>query len=240
MDLTLDSALSLGGAVGHLSYLLLVLSMLMRRIGTLRVLAIGSAIAGITYDAVWVKDPVGVFWESLLLIVNVLQLGLMHLENRRATFSPEDRSFTDGALDGLSAGQQRKLLDAGVWQTAEAHTVLTREGEAVEQLVYLTAGEAIISVGGVPVAACHAGAFIGEMTVMTKDAATGTAVLSTPARYWAIDARVLRKLGESDPDIRRTLNASFARNVRDKLVEANRSASESNVSKTRTPELPGG
>ena len=232
MDLTLDSALSLGGAVGHLSYLLLVLSMLMRRIGALRVLAIGSAVAGITYDAVWLRDPVGIFWESLLLLVNISQLGLMHLDNRRATFSSEDRSFVKRALSGLTPGQQRRLLDAGLWHTAEAATELTREGEPVRELVYLASGEAIISLGGVQVAACHAGAFVGEMTVMTEDPATGTAILSKPSRYWAIDARVLRQLGESDPEIRSALNASFARNVRDKLVEANRSAAEASVTRT--------
>ena len=224
MDLSLDSALSLGGAVGHLSYFLLVLSMLMRRIGALRVLAIGSAIAGITYDAVWLKDPVGVFWESLLLMVNLGQLGLMHMENRRATFSSEERSFVRRALEGLNPGQQRRLLDAGLWYTGQPDTVLAREGQAVGQLVYLAAGEAVISVGDIRVAACHAGAFVGEMTVMTQEPATGTAVLSQSSRYWAIDARVLRQLASADPDIRRALEASFARNVRDKLVEANRSA----------------
>ena len=48
MELSLDSVLSPGGWVGHLSYFLLVLSMLMRHIGALRILAILSALAGIS------------------------------------------------------------------------------------------------------------------------------------------------------------------------------------------------
>lgn len=226
MELSLDSALSLGAAVGHMSYFLLVLSMLQRRIGPLRILAILSAVVGITYDAVWLKDPVGIFWESLLLLVNVGQLGYMHLENRRATFSTEEEAFIRSALEGLTRRQQRQLLDAGLWLTGETGDVLTREGQYVGRLVYLATGEARISLGGVDVAACRAGAFIGEMTVLSQEPATGTAILSQPSRYWAADARVLRQLVDSDPELRRTLTGSFARNVRDKLVELNRSTAE--------------
>jgi CRP-like cAMP-binding protein len=80
----------------------------------------------------------------------------------------------------------------------------------------------VISVGGIEVAACRDGAFVGEMTVLTEDPATGTAVLSAPSRYWSIDARVLRQLTAAEPDVRRALSASFARNLRHKLEESNR------------------
>lgn len=224
MELTLDSAFSVGGLVGHASYFLLVLSMLMRRLGWLRALAILSAVAGITYDTVWLKDPVGVFWESLLLLVNVGQLTLMYVENRRATFSNEEEDMARRVLPGLSGRLQRKVLDVGVWHDGLAGTVLTREGEPVGHLVYLATGEAVISLGGVGVAACHAGAFVGEMTVLTQEPATGTAALSQPSRYWSIDARVLRQLTTAEPEIRRALAASFSRNLREKLEESNRSA----------------
>lgn len=72
MELTIESALSPGGLVGHTSYLLLVVSMLMRRMWLLRILVIASSLVAITYDMVWLKDPVGVFWESLLVSVNVI------------------------------------------------------------------------------------------------------------------------------------------------------------------------
>jgi len=227
VEFTIDSILSVGGWVGHLSYLLLVLSMLMRHIGALRMLAILSAVAGIAY-AFWVlADPVGVFWESLLLTVNVGQLGFMHLESRRATFSAEETSLVEKALPELSGRLQRKLLDAGVWSTGAPGTILTREDQAVNDLVYLSSGEALITVGGIGVAACHAGAFVGEMTVLTQEPATGTAVLSETSRYWSIDARVLRQLTRAEPEIRSALGAAFARNLREKLVAANQAALES-------------
>ena len=67
MELTLESAFSTGGMVGHLAYLLLVLSMVMRQMYLLRILVILSASIAIAYALFWLKDPIGVFWESLLM-----------------------------------------------------------------------------------------------------------------------------------------------------------------------------
>ena len=230
MELSLDSVLSPGGWVGHLSYFLLVLSMLMRHIGALRILAILSALAGISYDLFWLNNPVGVFWESLLLVVNLGQLGLMHLETRRATFSDEEAAMLDQVLPDLASRLQRRLLDAGVWRSAEAGEALTREGEPVSHLVYLATGEVRITLDDIDIATCPAGAFVGEMTVLTEEPATGTATLSQAARLWSIDARVLRTLVRAEPEILSALRASFAANLRDKLVASNQATRASRAS----------
>lgn len=222
----MDGLFAGGEWVGHLSYLLLVLSMLMRRIGPLRLLAVSSALAGIAYDAIWLKNPVGVFWETLLLSVNLGQLAYMRWETRRATFSDEEHAFLEGVAPGLARRLQRKLLDAGVWSDEPAGTILTREGQPVVKLTYLASGEARISLADVEVASCPAGALVGEVTVLTGDPATGTARLSVASRIWSVDARVLRRLAEGEPEILGALRAGFANNLREKLVASNLAAAE--------------
>ncbi len=222
MELTLESVFSFGAWVGHLSYFLLVLSMLMRRIHTLRFFAILSALVGIAYDAVWLGDPVGVFWEGALLTVNVGQLVLMRWEDRRATFTPEEAAFVNQAFPDLQRARRRRLLDLGLWVSGDPGVVLTREGDRVQHLVYLATGEVTIRMSGVDVATCAPGTFIGELTVMHQEPATATAVLTRPSRYWMVDGRVLRQAADADPELKRSLTASFSRNVRDKLVRTNR------------------
>lgn len=56
--------------VGHASYLLLVISMMMRLMTWPRLLVI--AFTAIAYDTIWLKDPVGVFRETLLVTVNII------------------------------------------------------------------------------------------------------------------------------------------------------------------------
>ena len=104
MELTLESAFSVGGLVGHASYLLLVVSMLMRTMFWLRILVIASACVAITYDAVWLKDPVGVFWETTLVLVNIVQIVILWRADRIARFTEEEQSFATTRLRGLSHG----------------------------------------------------------------------------------------------------------------------------------------
>lgn len=221
MELSLDSAFSAGGLVGHAAFLLLVISMMMRSISMLRVLVIISSLLAIAYDGIWLSDPVGVFWETLLVLVNIVQLAIIYFENRRARFSAEEHEFIVHKLPNLEKGNCRRLLNQGLWISGEKGTELTRQGEPVKHLIYLATGEAVIHSGGKAVATCAEGSFIGEMTVMNADPATGTAVLDQASRYWMIEADALRKLTKKKPEIGEALNAAFTLGLRDKLQRSN-------------------
>jgi len=57
MELSLESALSAKGLLGHLSYFLLIVSMLSQRMLLLRIGVVGSALAGIAYAVFILHDP---------------------------------------------------------------------------------------------------------------------------------------------------------------------------------------
>ncbi len=222
MELTLESAFSTGGMVGHFAYMLLVLSMVMRRMFLLRILVILSALVAIAYALFWLKDPIGVFWESLLVVVNVVQLAITWHQNRSARFSDEEKVFMQGHLPSLSLSERRRLLNRGMWISGEVGTELTTEGQPVNHLVYLASGQALVISGGRAVAVCEPGAFIGEMTALRGEPASATVKLNQAARYWAIEADQLRRLVKKNTDIGVALEGSFARNMRDKLVRSNK------------------
>ena len=226
MDLTLQSAFSTGGLVGHLSYLLLVISMLMNRMSLLRLFVILSSLVSIAFDMFWLRNPVGVFWEGLLVAINIVQLALMYWRNLTSTFDPREQQFVERKFPGLSRAHCRKLLSTGEWTEAPAGTVLTNEGRPAEALVYIAAGTVDIEVSGVRVSQCGAGDFIGEITVLTRSPATARTVTTTRATLWRVGEKELAKLIRRHPDIGRELDASFARNYRDKIIHSNRLLSE--------------
>lgn len=218
MELTIESAFSTGGLVGHLSYLLLIGSMLMRRLGPLRVLVILSALVAILYDTIWLKDPVGVFWETLLVLVNIGQLLLAARANRRARFNPEEQAFIAARLPGLNNGEARRLLDRGLWLDGEAGRRLTVEGEPVSHLVWLASGGAEISYAGRVFSRCRPGNFIGEMSVVEEGPASADAALSEPSRLWMISGSALRRLWRDEPALAAALEKAFSLDWRVKLV----------------------
>ena len=227
MELTLDSAFSAGGMVGHLSYLLLVISMLMRVMWVLRLLVVASAFVAITYDLIWLKDPVGVFWESLLVVVNIVQLSITYAKNRYQRFDAIEAKFVHEKFPGLSNNLKRKILNKGHWVEGKIGANLTTEGDPVERLIYLVDGEVEISVQDNVVGHCKAGDLIGELTALTGSPATGTAKLTESARYWTITALDLRRLVAGSEEIEQAVNACFHRSMLSKLVAANHHIQES-------------
>ncbi|MDZ4736218.1 MAG: hypothetical protein SGJ07_07690 [Rhodospirillaceae bacterium] len=152
MELTPDSALSGQGMIGHATYLLLVVSMMMRNMLYLRIIVILSALVGITYSSVILHDPVGTFWESLLVAVNIVQLAISHILNRRARFSLEEAEFMQGCFSDRGAALRRKLLNRGEWFSGNPGERLTTEGQTVSRLIFIAKGAAAIESAGQVVA----------------------------------------------------------------------------------------
>jgi len=222
MELTLESALSPGGFVGHLSYLLLIVSMLMRRLWLLRVIVVASAFVSIVYYGMFLGDPVSLFWESLLVLVNIAQLTITYFENRRFAFHGEDARFVDRQLPGLSNRLKRRLLDMGEWRDLEPGAELTEQGEPAASLYFLVSGEVDILVDGVVVALCEEDSFVGEISVLSRGPASATARARSPVRAWSVDAEVLRVATRRHGELDQALRASFHRVVLEKLLRSNR------------------
>lgn len=221
MSLTLESVLSPGALVGHLSYGLLILSMLMTRILWLRLFAVGSGAVGLTYDIFWLFDPVGVFWESAFVLTNVSQIALITYGNRMARFTADERAFYEIAVPELEPAQVRRLLRLGRWIEAQPDAVLTEQGRPVADLVFVVSGAVDIAVDGHRVGACGPGHFIGEISVSTGGPATATATVGAPTRYLAFESIGLRRLLDSGSDIGRAMEHAFRHGLREKLLQSN-------------------
>jgi len=221
MELTLDSAFSTGGLVGHLSYILLIVSMLMRNINHLRILVIASAITAICYDWFWLRDPVGVFWESILLLVSLAMLCIEYFQNLNARFTEEETKFIIEHLPDLAHSSARKLLDAGNWINEEQGVHLVYEKAEANHLYYISAGTVNIHKNGKSITSCDAGNFIGEMSVQSGERAIATATVSKKARLWSIRKSILNEIIGNDKEIASALEASFSRNYRVKFENTN-------------------
>jgi len=158
-----------------------------------------------------------VFW----IIISVVGLVRMYLLSRHIRFSNEEQAFLHKALPGLSKRKARKLLDAGHWIDGEAGAYLTREGEAVDHLVYILDGSAEIVSNGRPIAVCGAHSYIGELTAISGEPATASVRLSEPSRYFCIGVRILREKLLRDPEIRTNLELSVSREMLHKLKKSN-------------------
>ncbi|MAM63789.1 cyclic nucleotide-binding domain-containing protein [Maritimibacter sp. UBA3975] len=220
MDLTFLT----DGFFGHLSYILLIVSSLMRRMFWLRLFVMGSAIAGIVFDWFMIGNVVGAFWQALLVIVNVVQIVLLWSRDRRAKFTEEERMMIADWLTAGTPGARRLLLDMGRQETLEPGEVLTEEGVRPRFLTYLISGAATVTAAGADVARIAPGHFVGEMSLMGDGLASATVQVSDTARVWQIERNKLDRMKVNQPELYGLIEAGTALNLRAKVLHGNRDA----------------
>jgi hypothetical protein len=203
---------------GHISYVLLIVSVLMRKMHHLRMVAISAGVFSAAYY-VKVGDPVSFFWESLFSLVNAVQLIILFIENRRGRFSVEEQSFIDTALRGLERIHARRLVRLGQWQDIDDGRVLIVEDTTPGQLFYVVNGSARIERHGRTIGMVGPGDFLGEMSYLTGKHATATVRAVTPMRCLVFDRNLLRAHLARHLEVRHALEAGFNRNLVDKLVK---------------------
>jgi CRP-like cAMP-binding protein len=214
-----------GSFVGHLSYVLLVLSMMMRTMVPLRVVAIGAGLASIAYGWIWLQDPLVVIWEILFTLTNLVQLAIMLYEQRRRDLTDDEKTVVDAVIPGANMSQIRRFLTLCKLQDAQTDTVLYRQGERPERLMVLTRGTVQIERNGRVIAACGEGDFLGEISFQSDGSATADVIVTNPVRYMAFDNAELKKFLERHADIGAAFQTSLSRNVAAKLDRASHAAS---------------
>jgi len=221
MQQFLDAFLEPANIVGHIAYVFLIISMMMRTMHWLRLFAIAAGtISAIYYFTL--GDYVSVFWESLFSLVNIIQLTLLAIENRRGKFSEEEQVFFESVLRNVERAHARRLIKAGKWQEVDVGETLVVEGTWPKRLKFIVSGHANISVGGKEIAFVGPGDFLGEMSYLTGKAASATATAITPVRFLSFEQSALETQLDKHADLRHALEAGFNRNLVEKLVKANK------------------
>jgi hypothetical protein len=217
----LGAAFTAGGLVGQLAFLLLVLGVLSSRYKRARAFIAVAALVGLSHALLWTGNIVTAFWWGLLMVASLLVLGRRLIENAKTRFTDEEEAMLAGVFSALPRSRARHLLDQGFWLSGREGDVLTREEEAVTHLFYLASGEARVMSHDRQVGTCRAGDLIGEVTVLSGEAASATVILDGPARFWCAPAKVLRPYIKAHDDVRQALEQGFSASLRAKLRASN-------------------
>lgn len=207
--------------LGHLAYVLLITSMMMRNINWLRALAILAGIMSAYYY--WtLDDKISMFWEAIFTLVNVAQFLILQIENRRGSFNEDEKYFIQTCLPNVERSQARRLVKLGAWTEVQDETILVFEDTAPDKLKFIVSGKAEVYRNKKLIGNVAKGDFVGEISYLTGEKATATAIVTEPVRYLAFGQKRLREHLARNTDVRHALETSFNRNLADKLVKSNR------------------
>jgi hypothetical protein len=213
------------GLLLHLGFLLLIGAVVAPRPHLARLLIGGAALAWLARAAL-TGDIIAAAWSGAIAGLALIFVGRRLWEDNNVRFTADEQHMVATLFDELPKGRARHLVDQGVWLGGKAGDVLTREGEPVDHLYYLAAGEARVLSMGIEVGLCRPGDLIGELTVLSGETASATVILLTPARFWCAPAEDLRPYVEAHEDIRRAIEHGFATVLKAKLRASNRTIAE--------------
>jgi len=206
--------------VGHIAYVLLIVSMMMRNMNWLRALAImAGTISAVFYFTL--ADYVSMFWESLFALVNLVQLLILQVENRLGRLNSEEKFFIKACLSDVERAHSRKLVKIGAWTQVQNDSILITEATSPEDLKFVVSGNAKVLRNNKLIGMISKGDFIGEMSYLTGKQASATVISTDPVRFIAFDRKRLKDHLDRNPEVRHALEASFNRNLVEKLVKTN-------------------
>lgn len=206
--------------VGHVAYVLLIVSMLMRNMRWLRIFAICAGTVSAIYY--WTQaDYVSVFWETIFTLVNIGQLFYIAIENSRGRFSKDERYFIETCLPNLERAQARRFVKLGAWTQVSDGAVLITEDTCPQRLKFVVDGTANIIRKTKHLGNVGRGDFLGEMSYLTGKNASASVIAETTLRYLAFDRDVLKLHLDKNPEVRFALESSFNRNLVGKLAKTN-------------------
>ncbi|MBA59678.1 MAG: hypothetical protein CMQ40_10990 [Gammaproteobacteria bacterium] len=180
---------------GNLSFALSALSFLMKDMTRLRLIAIISAVLGICYNYSVAEKPLWlvIFWLSTFFSINSWMLVNSYLRNKSAKFSQDERELFEALFSHLSPFEYLELLRASKWIRVDKEISFIEKGIENTQLALIWHGKAKIVRNEGELIFLKRGAFIGELSFLTKNLPSAEVILLKGSCVLVWEHKELRK-----------------------------------------------
>ena len=99
--------------VGHINYILVILSVSMSSMRWLRIFGIASGVVGVLYYGFLVSDEISATWEFIFALVNAVQLAIVLVAGRRRRMD-QDEKLLQAHLPAIARrSRQQELTHPG-------------------------------------------------------------------------------------------------------------------------------
>lgn len=207
-------------ALGNVSYVLFAFSYLVTNMLWLRLLAIVGLLTEAIYfyiagsGSLWVA----IGWSAVFLLINAVQSVRLVREMRSTRLSADEQVLKADTFAAMSLLSFRRLMQAGRWVTLPPGAVLTVQHTPVTHLRVLVRGLATVEADGKAVALVRAGGIVGEMSLLTGNAASATVTVTQEAHLFEVEVATLKQLLAKQDELRSEFHQTLGSELTAKLV----------------------
>lgn len=156
-------------------------------------------------------------WQSMFVIINLANIALLLRARRPVPLTDDESLVKDMVFRNLTSREAAQLLGVAKWHVADAEETLMKEGQQLDKLQLLYAGNLRIDRAGQTLAHRGPGSFIGEIAYMTGSSASADVLCSVPSRYVEWEVNALRALLAKNLKLKAAFESLLAVNVAHKL-----------------------
>ena len=207
-------------AIGHLSFLIVALSLMMRDIILLRALGILSGLVGIGYNYFVTTEPlwVPIFWLSLFMMINIYMIATFYTSSRETNLTDDDLAIWKTNFLGLAVDEYKRLRKIFEHQTYADGEVLIRMGAENSAIYFVTSGRLSVRRDGREIGALGQGDIVGEMSFLTNSPANADVIADGGATCILIDKAKLGSIMMKHPTFHLAMTNLFNLNLMKKLA----------------------
>ncbi len=205
--------------IGHLSFIAIAASFLVKDILWLRAVSILASILAIIFNYFVDAGPIWLVigWSIVFILINSYNIILLLQERRGVTFSPEEQEMYETVFQGFSPVEFMKLLRIGQWREVDVEQVLVKQGQNVDEILFIYDGRADVFNNDQKINQLKDGAFIGEMELARDRPAVATVKSTTPVRIIAWPVVDLKQFLIRNPSMNSTIQSIFSADLIQKL-----------------------
>lgn len=187
----------------HIANVLYLVSYSVRDILWLRVLTVVAITLMMPYYYCChgAPDYEPIAWNSVFLLINLVQILLLVLERRPVFLGEEELHLYRTIFRLLKPREFAKLLSIAEWKKAPVGVELLQQGQPVPALMLISTGRGAVELDGRFVADVTAGQFVGEMGFLTEQPASARVVTGAVTDYLAWPAEKLRQMLAMNPGL---------------------------------------
>ena len=182
--------------IGHLTYLFIACSYMLRDIVWLRFVAILASCTSIVFNFVAPETPLWLVinWNFIFLAVNGIELVRIWRSRRGRPMTDEEKRLAAKMFSSLTSNDAAQLMRLAQWKSIQAGQVLVRQGESVRSVVLVVEGTTQVARASLTDLGTtierNAPTLVGELSFITGQQASATVTAKTRLRCvsWTFDS----------------------------------------------------
>jgi len=206
--------------IGHLSFVIVALSFLMRDIVWLRTLSIFSGLVGITYNFFIPVGPlwIPITWLSIFILINIYMIVSFFLSNRQTGFTEDDIYIWKQNFWGLSAEEFRSVRKIMKSELFSPGGTIIKQGQETKKIFFIASGTLAVDIDGQTITTLTKGDIAGEMSFLSETSANANVKAVDQARCIAIEKVKLRNTMVRSPSFHLAITSLFNKNLLKKIA----------------------